>query len=288
MSTATITPAPVNAERLLTRINDVSTLPHVALQVIRVANDPNSGPADLKAVMESDVALTTRVLRLVNSSAYALRNRITNLQHAISYLGVKQIRNLAMAASVAKLFEKDETIGKYRRSEFWRHLVAVAACSRLMALRAGIADFEDFYLAGLLHDLGLIVADQHAHRPFVDLVTHIQEGQPTFEAELTYLGFSHTQIAGELARRWGFPAGTVAAIIYHHNSEACRDEHQRVVQIVEVANFLTALKGMTSLGMNCLRFPKAVIAELGLSKEDLLALSADLDRELQGNALLFP
>jgi HD-like signal output (HDOD) protein len=100
-----------NADELCARIRDISTLPHVALRVLEVANSPNSGPRELKQVMESDAALTTRVLRCVNSSAYALRTQISNLQHAVTYLGMQQVRNLALTASVSQLFGNSETIG---------------------------------------------------------------------------------------------------------------------------------------------------------------------------------
>ena len=65
-------------------IHEISTLPHIAIRVMEVANDPNSGAVDLKEVMESDPALSARVLRVVNSSAYGLRERVTNLQYAIA------------------------------------------------------------------------------------------------------------------------------------------------------------------------------------------------------------
>ncbi len=85
-----------NLDRVARRVHEISTLPHVALRVMEVANDPDSGASEMKDIMESDPALTARVLRYVNSSAIGLRQRITNLQYAIAYLGAKQIRNLGI------------------------------------------------------------------------------------------------------------------------------------------------------------------------------------------------
>ena len=87
----------LSLRRVVEDIREVSSLPQVALRVMKVANDPDSAAADLKEAMEGDAALSARVLRCVNSSAYAARTPITNLQQAIAYLGVKQIRNLASA-----------------------------------------------------------------------------------------------------------------------------------------------------------------------------------------------
>ena len=97
------------------RIQGISSLPHIATRVIEVANNPNAGAKELKEVMEIDVDLSTRVLRCVNSSAYALRTKVTNLGQAIAFLGTKQIRNLALAASVSQLFKGGGEIGPYVR-----------------------------------------------------------------------------------------------------------------------------------------------------------------------------
>src|SRR5262245_37069549 len=111
-------------DKVARRIDGISTLPHVALRVMEVASDERTGAAELKAVLEGDPALSARVLRSVNSSAYALRTKVTNLQLAIAYLGLKQIRNLAVTASVSDIFKKDEQIGSYSRGGLWRHLVS--------------------------------------------------------------------------------------------------------------------------------------------------------------------
>ena len=77
------------------RIQGISTLPHIAFRLIEVANDPNAGAAEMKQILELDAALSARLLRCANSSAYALRTKATNLQQAIAYLGITQMRNLA-------------------------------------------------------------------------------------------------------------------------------------------------------------------------------------------------
>ena len=106
------------------RIHGISTLPHIAMKVIEVANDPNAGARDMKAVLEVDAALSTRVLRCVVSSAYALRMKVTNLQQG-HVLGDLANPNLALTASVSQLFRQGEKIGPYDRKGLWKHLVAV-------------------------------------------------------------------------------------------------------------------------------------------------------------------
>ena len=123
-------------DRICNRIYEISTLPQVAAQVMEVASDPKSGALELKEAMEVDAALSSRVLRCVNSSAYATSERISSLQHAVAFLGFKEVRNLAMTASVSKLFTGDVAIGTYNRGALWRHLVSVGVCGRLIAQQA--------------------------------------------------------------------------------------------------------------------------------------------------------
>jgi putative nucleotidyltransferase with HDIG domain len=269
------------------RISEISTLPHVALLVLEVANRPNAGAGDLKDVMEVDAALTTRVMRCVNSSAHGLRQRITNLQHAIAYLGINTIRNLALTASVSQLFRKEEQHGRYTRKGLWRHLVAVGICARLIAMRTRYAHFEDVYLAGLLHDIGIILEDQYVHKPFTRLVANLQPGKTLPELEREQLGFDHTSLGDEIARAWKMPNGIADAILYHHGSLSYTGGYPESVRCVEVANFLCSLKQLTSVGVQLVAFPREAIRGLDLGKMDLVVIAEDLDREMNNKRDLF-
>ena len=278
-------PSPL--ERMVRRIDEISTLPQIALKVMEVANDPDSGAADLKEVMEGDAALSARVLRSVNSSAYAVRTRITNLQQAIAYLGLKQIRNLAMTASVSELFKRNEQIGDYRRLDLWRHLVSVGICARLIGLRRKLPSFEDAFLAGLLHDIGIILEDQHAHDKFCTVIASLEADVPLVEIERRVLGFDHTGLGEAVAASWGFPPAVCAAIRYHHNSAAYRGPEVDIVRCVEVANLICTLKGMTSVGAKLVQVSWPALQGLAITKEDIRVLADDLDTEIAANESLF-
>ena len=267
-------------DAVLRRIHEISTLPHIALKVIEVANDDNAGAADLKQILETDASLSARVLRYVNSAAYALRSKVTNLQHAISFLGFQQIRNLAMTASVSELFKTDGQIGFYRRSQLWRHLVSVGICARLIAMRQRQANFEDAFLAGLLHDIGIILEDQHMHARFEELMLNLDRQKSLQENERERLGFDHTVLGERVADAWSFPEAIKAAIRYHHASQSYRGEHLKIVQCVEVANLICSLKDICSVGPNLVKFPATAISGLSLTKDDIVVLAGDLDREL--------
>lgn len=269
------------------RISEIGSLPQVALRVMEVANNPNSTAADLKAVMEVDPALSARVLRCVNSSAYGTRVRITNLQHAIAFLGVKQIRNLAMTAGVAKMFDSASTIGAYQRRSLWKHMVAVGICARMIAMRLRFQEFEDVFVAGLLHDIGIVLEDQHVHALFEKAMLDPAPDEPLSSIEQRHLGFDHCALGKAVGGDWKFPSAVIEAVAHHHDSSKAAEAQRAVVRFVEVANSIVSLKGITSVGVQRVRFPKEAFVEMGLTKDDVLVLAADLDREMAGNASLF-
>lgn len=257
------------------------------MRVLEIANSPDSGASEMKEAMESDPALTARVLRYVNSSAIGVREKITNLQYAIAYLGVKQIRNLAMTAAVSDLFKADEAAGCYRRKALWRHLVSVGICTRLLALQLSMRDFEDLFLAGLLHDIGIILEDQYAHKQFQAMMEAASEDTLLAKLESEFLGFDHTQLGEKVAETWGFPPAVRATIRHHHDSDRHTGDHLNAVRCVEVANMICTTKGITSIGLKCVSFSPAAIQGLSLTREDIQVLATRLDGELASNSALF-
>jgi HD-like signal output (HDOD) protein len=273
--------------QVVRKIQEVSSLPQVATRVMQVANDRNAGAGQLKEVLECDPALCTRVLRCVNSSAYATRAKITNLQQAIAYLGLRQVRNLALTASVRSMFKEQDGLGSYNRTSLWRHLVAVGICARMIAMRSRANNFEDMFLAGLLHDVGIVLEDQHVHKAFATMIGSLGEGTTLCEAEQLHLGFDHTALAEAVTRNWNFPETVTAAVRFHHDSAGYQGPHRQVVQFIEVANFICSVKGISSVGVHLVQFPHEAIAGLSLTKEDVVVLVADLDREISANESLF-
>ncbi|MFN0136870.1 MAG: HDOD domain-containing protein [Phycisphaerae bacterium] len=274
-------------DRVAKRVVEISSLPQVALRVLEVAQNPDAGAADLKCVVEGDPSLSARLLRLINSAAYAVRSQITSLHQAISYLGFSQVRNLAMTASVADIFKQGAEIGPYKRSELWRHLLSVGLCARLVAMRNRMRNFDDAFLAGLLHDIGIILEDQHCHEQFEATMLALDGTKPLCEVERAQMGFDHTTLGAAIAEKWRFPAVVAVAIRHHHASEKYTGDGADVVRCVEIGNVICTLKGISSVGQKLLKPPTAAVQAFGFSKDDLIVLAKDLDQEISQNKGLF-
>jgi len=281
------TEAPLSIDAVLGRIDEVSTLPQVALQVIQVARNPESGAADLCAIVESDPALSSRVLKCVNSAAYGLRHRVSNLQRAISMLGFKQVRNLATTASVSKIFKDNKAIASYTRPSLWRHMVSVAVAARMIATRCEVAAFEEAFLAGLLHDIGIILEDQYCHDRFEQVMHALQPDKTLVEIESHIIGFDHARLGARFASRCGFPEEAEAAIRFHHAFAAYRGPHGHIVAAVDLANFLCTVMDYPSVGVKLVKPSSAAMDQLNVTRQDLKVWALDLNQELEQNKVLF-
>jgi len=282
MTQASIGERQAALERFVRRVDEVSSLPDVAARVIQVVNNPETSVTDLRAVVESDASLVARLLRTVNSAAYGMRTRIDSIHRAISLLGFSTIKNLAVTASVAQLFRDKTPIGHYSRPALWKHLVSVAVAARMISGRCRISQFDEAYMCGLLHDIGLILIDQHQHPKFVEIMQGLTPETQTSELELQVLGFDHAQVGAAVGEKWGFPACVVDAIRHHHDSSRAGEEHRQIVHAVEIANFLCTRKGFSSTGLQNLRVPNPeTFAALSIGRDGLKVLFEDLDQELE-------
>ena len=269
-------------EKLFSRVGEVSSLPAVAMQIIEVANNSKTGVNDLLDAVQLDAALATRILRTVNSSYYAVQNKVADLKLAITLLGFKEIRNLAMTAYVAQLFKRGAGHGTYTRDGLWNHLIGVGTAARLIGEASGRVPPREAYLAGLLHDFGLILIDQYLNKPFGKVVDALEENVPVCDVERKILGFSHAELGYYVAQQWHLPEHLTATIRYHHDPTAYEGPHIEMICAVALADFFCNAKQLSALGVADATVPPAeVFAVLGLEKQHVGSLWEQLDEILK-------
>lgn len=270
-------------DKIEAHIAEVSTLPHIAMRLIRICQNPQTNPSELCNVLSSDPVMTSHVMRCVNSAAYGLTHPVTNLHRAVCLLGYAQLRDLAMTASVASVFKRNETCGNYMRSKLWSHMVCVAICSRMIAARCELPEFEDIYLAGLLHDLGIILIDQYEHTTFCSLMLNFPQraGVNLALVEQGRLGYDHTMLGERIARQWGLATGCVDTIRHHHQVDRYNGEYSRMLACVDLANLICTLRGWSSIGHQLIAVNPWSLEQLGLSAVDVQVINEDIGSEIK-------
>lgn len=269
-------------KRLFSRISEVSTLPTVAVKIIEVANDPTTGAEDLLGAVQFDTALAARIMRTVNSSYYSMQNKVADLKLAITLLGFKEIRNLAMTAYIAQLFKKGSGHGTYTREGLWNHMIGVGIVAQLVAETCRRVPPREAYLAGLLHDIGLILEDQYLNKPFCKVIDLLTENTLLRDVEHKVMGFDHGELGEYVASQWSLPRHLTATIRYHHSPLEYEGEHRDMVFVVALADFFCNVKGLTQLGVRNMQMPPPeIFAALGLSKEHVSQIWTQLDDTLK-------
>jgi HD-like signal output (HDOD) protein len=162
-------------------------------------------------------------------------------------------------------------------------MVAVASVSRLIAETGEQDRPDEAYLAGLLHDLGLILIDQYMHRQFREVLDQLYDDVPTIRVEREILLFDHAELGAFVARKWELPESIWASAAYHHDPLAYSGPFQRVVKIVSIANYLCCQRGWTSLGVANVAIPSdQVYADLEIGEERIRQIVERLNGVLEG------
>jgi len=275
-------------DQLVHWVQEIPPLPNVAMRVIRMADDPNTGPRDIAAVVSSDVALATRVMRIANSAYYGMARKVTTLNEAVLLLGLKAMRSLAVAAAAYDTLKAEASGYNLAAGELWRHSISCAIASQVIAQKTRKIAPEEAFVAGLLHDVGKVILSLYVAQQFQAILALVELEQiPFSEAERTVLGFDHAEVGARIAEKWNLPDPLCAAIAGHHHLERGAAAPE-LTAVVHVANAACLTEGM-GIGSDGLDEPldMAALATLGLTLADVDGILDDLVEQFQRSAGLY-
>lgn len=227
---------------LINRVDELPEVPQIAFRAIQLLNNPDTEVSSLAEVISSDQALTAKLLRLCNSAFYGLPRKVTTISDAVMIVGFSSIKSLVLMITTQSTMNKGLLGYKIGPGEFWHHSLGTAETSRFLAQHIRYEKPEEYFIAGLIHDIGKMVLNQYA-LPEVYRATnlHQKERIPIHIAEQRILGFDHAEVGGALAERWNFPPVLVESIRRHHSLEPYYVDSQAVAlpTVVGVANLLS-------------------------------------------------
>lgn len=232
------TALPPELAKAMSQLTDIGSLPEVTTKIVAVVENPRSTAQDMHEIVKSDPVLATKILRVVNSAFYGLPSQISNLDRAIVMLGLSAVKNIALAASLSRLFRPGSISPRFAARDLWAHSLAVGVCGKMLAEKAHIPSEESF-VAGLVHDVGLLVEYQLFPDKLRDAVSRCEGGDENFrEVERATIGADHQAFGAALAQRWKFPPALRHAISHHHNPETLKPDLKRIATGVQVADVL--------------------------------------------------
>lgn len=265
---------------VLRDVRNLPTLPDVAVQLLDMGENPSASMREMALLMERDVALAARVLRLVNSPFFGMQREVTSIQQALMILGTENLRNLVLSGAMLDLFDREGAVGSFHRGEFWKHCIAVGTVSRIIALRKRAMNPQIAFTAGLIHDMGKLVIDRHLHPEFRQVMAIVDgESVIMLNAEERILGVSHAEIGQYLAARWNLPDVLREAVGFHH-SPVQAGIAADMAAAVGVADYLARVLKVGAGGGPDPELPAAHLPLCGMDHEELHDIRTELAETL--------
>jgi HD-like signal output (HDOD) protein len=230
----------------ISEISHIATLPEVTMKIIQLVEDPNSTAQDLNKVISNDPALGARILKVVNSAFYGLPGQIGSINRAIVLLGLNAVKNIAIAASLAKLFRGGQITPTFNARDLWTHSIAVATGTRLLSKQIGLGLPDEAFLGGLIHDIGIMVEIQARRAKFVEAIEKLDadESRSLRGVEQEVVGATHERFGAALCKLWKFPTSFQYITGYHHRPTELPYEHRTLTLLVHAADILAASRGL--------------------------------------------
>jgi len=239
--------ATTTTTKLLERVKDlkqIPTIPVVLAPLLRYLEQPVED-LDIQKVTDviaQDKALAAQCLRMANSPLFCRFQKIDSLRTAILGLGFQRVSDIAMSCGVLNLTPKDT--GGIDPVVFWEHSLGCALVCRHFARTISYPDPRKAYLAGLLHDLGIVVNLWSFPEEFRRVFERARSQRiPLHEAEQAVLGFTHCDSGSLLAENWDLSADLHAVVSLHHGSYES-SEHAPLIAVVELADLLCRMSGL--------------------------------------------
>lgn len=276
-------------QTLIDKTGSLASLPDIFFKVNELVNDANSSASDIGHAIEHDAALSTRLLKIVNSPYYGFPSSIDTISRAITIIGTRDLRDLVLATSAVKTFSSmDNELVDMER--YWRHNLYCAVTGRILAQRRHVKNTERLFVAGLLHDIGNLVMYQTIPEQSNEALqrTH-SEGIPLHIAEKEILGFSHADVGAALMQKWKLPDSLIEAVKYHHEPWLAKD-YKEDVATVHIADYIANSIDEDSNNSGMIApLDERTWETTGLSLETLdTALCEVTDKFLEMQSLLFP
>jgi putative nucleotidyltransferase with HDIG domain len=254
-------------------INTLPTVPGVLKRLSAIIEKPRITIVEISAFISNDPALTTKVLKMVNSAIYGFPGRIASVSHATMLLGLNVIKGLLLGVSVFELMQKT-------MNGLYEHSLACAIASRVIAQKRNLKEPEEVSVAGLLHDIGkVILVLEFAQEYEAAMKDALERKIAIVEAEKTQFSATHADAGGWLAEKWRFPRNLIEVIEFHHRPALAKNAPLEAA-IVHVADMLVRARGFGFAGEDFVPEVNPVAFELlKLSDQDI----KDVLRETEDN-----
>ncbi len=260
--------------------------PFIISELNTVIADDHSTSNDVANVVNKSPSLSAVILKIVNSAFYGIPTKIDRISRAVTIIGTKQISSVALGICVMQAF-KDIPKDFLDTRAFLRHSLACGLVARILGALKNMADTEQLFVSGLLHDIGKLITfkyyPEHA-REAINLA--ISSDKTVYETEKKVIGLNHTQIGRHLIRKWRLPAELEANIVFHHTPSRSPDPIKS--GIIQLADIIAHGLGIGGSGEQSVPYADStVLDQIGISASAIHSVVRQVTQQLMPLEVIF-
>ena len=270
------------SKEIIDQIHDLATLPTIVTKLVSMLEFPSTTTDDIERIIRKDQVLTSKVLKLVNSSFYGFSRKIDKVSDAIVLLGFSALRNLIITSSIFNINQAGVRGVGTAIQNLWTHSVACGITAKLISQKLRILDANEAFVAGILHDIGKVVICQYLKKEFGEIIELMaRERLSALETEERILGTTHCEIGNCLADRCNLPDNLAEVIAHHHSPSAATVAHE-LVALIHVANAISsALDPESYVSLLPERVDEDALERLGLVEKSAHDLCTELNIHME-------
>jgi putative nucleotidyltransferase with HDIG domain len=222
---------------LVGALRDLPSLPRVFSELKVALAERNASVDRISRIVEQDVALSTKLLQLVNSSFFGLARDVTSVKTAVTCVGVAVLHDLVLTLEVFRAFTPNEFVSVEYIEEFHRHAQLTARIAAAIGQKTQAS--PALVLAALVHDVGKLVIAERTPAHFGRALEQARaEGKSLHEIEKRLSHISHAEVGAYLLSLWGLPYPVVEAVAHHHHPRRVPPNGPNMALLVYVCNLL--------------------------------------------------
>lgn len=233
----------IKSEQILKQLQDVSTLPpipKVLNEMTQLFNSRDISAKKIENLIEKDPSLTLKVLSVANSPLFGLKRSVNSIGAAILILGVQEIKSIITSIKMAQTI-KMKADNHFDPGEFLNHSMIVGVLAQRMSKDLGFNFDGDCFVAGMLHDMGIVIVHEYLHPEFLEIVDYtLQNNTSYLEAEYNILGLSHQEIGEFLTNKWSLPLVFSDALQFHHRPAQSK-ENNYLTSVIHIADYAASV-----------------------------------------------
>jgi putative nucleotidyltransferase with HDIG domain len=250
-------------------LQDLPSVPKAFAELRSALADPETSLDRIVKIVERDVAISAKLLQLVNSAFFGVTRDVSDVRTAVSYLGISILQNLVLSMEAFRCFHPAKPIPGFSLESFDEHSHLAAKIAGAMPRRSKTADVA--VGAALLHDIGKLVMAERAPDHLARAIRGAQlERRPLYVVEEELTSVSHAEVGAYLLSLWGLPYPLVEAVAHHHHPNRVPHDKLGVIPIVYLSNLLAherEKKMDDEPALVCEEIDQNLVTEVGLGDQ---------------------